>query len=130
MEGTTSLNNPAPSFLACLRNNYLTQHVTAPTRARGSQKPSLLDLVITNEDFVDTIQNLSPLAKSDHSVLYFNCRVMLCCDVNISKLDYNKGQYEELCSYLANDLLESDIFASSGIVCDIGICLEMCLIVV
>jgi hypothetical protein len=53
-------------FLNNLQDNLLTQHVTFPTRARGSDVPSTLDLVISNNDFIDNISNLSPLGKSDH----------------------------------------------------------------
>ena len=51
------------------------QHITFPTRARGSNEPSLLDLVISNDDFIDNIEYLSPLGKSDHSVLSISCKI-------------------------------------------------------
>ena len=35
------------NFLDCLANNYLHQHTDEPTRWRGADKPSLLDLVIS-----------------------------------------------------------------------------------
>ena len=56
-----------------LQDNLLTQHVTNPTRARGKDCPSVLDLVIANDDFVDDIIYLSPLGKSDHTVLEIHC---------------------------------------------------------
>ena len=37
-------------FLETVRDCYLYQHVTAPTRGRGSDKPSILDLSFTNEE--------------------------------------------------------------------------------
>ena len=36
-------------FLNCLNNNYLTQHVSEFTRVRGKDKPSLIDLIITED---------------------------------------------------------------------------------
>ena len=55
-------------FVSNLQDNLLTQHVTFPTRARGTDIPSTLDLVISTNDSIDNIFNLSPLGKSDHSV--------------------------------------------------------------
>ena len=62
-------------FLNCINNNYLTQHVDTPTRGRGTNKPSLLDLVLTNQD--DAIENITtdaPLGPSDHSVIHIEYR--------------------------------------------------------
>jgi len=105
VEGTTSKTNTAAhTFLNCLRDNYLIQHTMDPTRARGTQTPSLLDLVITNEDFVDYVHNLSPLGKSDHSVLQFCCNIPVIDSCNMSKLNYNKGNYSGLREHLANKI--------------------------
>ena len=60
-------------FIDCLQRNLLLQHVNFPTRARGSNSPHILDLIITNEDFVSNVINLSPLGKSDHSVIHCSC---------------------------------------------------------
>ena len=60
-------------FLETLRENFFYQHVDEPTRARGTDTPSLIDLILTNEE--DQVNNLSspaPLGKSDHSVLSFS----------------------------------------------------------
>ena len=81
-------------FLSCLRENLLCQHVLLPTRMRGSCNPHILDLIITNDDnMVDTINYLSPLGKSDHAVLYFECKSNSLDFVNSDKLNYNKGNY-------------------------------------
>ena len=57
-------------FIECLRDNYLYQHVNKPTRGRGADTPHLLDLIMTNvEEMITDIDHLSPLGKSDHSVL-------------------------------------------------------------
>ena len=49
---------------------YLFQHITKDTY--GSQKPSLLDLVLANEkNMVKDVEHLSPLGKSDHSIIAF-----------------------------------------------------------
>jgi len=39
-----------------------------PTRARGTDAPHLLDLVITNDNFTQKIDALAPLGKSVHVV--------------------------------------------------------------
>ena len=75
-----------------------------PTRARGSQTPHTLDLIITNEDFVDDVFNLSPLGKSDQSVLHCVCNLCNENTVNVSKFNFNKGNYKGLCDYLNSTL--------------------------
>lgn len=95
---TTScgLNSPECKFLNCLRNNLLNQHILFPTRARGTNAPHTLDLIISNANFVFDVENLSPLGKSDHSVIHCVCELELDGLPNVSKYIYNKGNYEEL----------------------------------
>ena len=51
-------------FLECVRDSYLWQHVTSPTRGRLGQNPSTLDLILTNEEqMVENLNMLSPLGK-------------------------------------------------------------------
>jgi hypothetical protein len=93
-------------FLQCLQYNLLQQHVTFPTRARGTNIPHTLDLVITNDDFVNEINNLSPLGKSDHSVLHCVCNL----SVNYTlthKFNYGKGDYNRLRESVSNYLLHN-----------------------
>ena len=43
-----------------------------PTRVRHGQEPSVLDLVLTNEEgMIENIEYGNPLGKSDHLVLTF-----------------------------------------------------------
>ena len=59
-------------FLNALEDSFLFQHVSEPTRQRGTNTPSLLYLIISNEaDMVSDIEYQSPLGKSDHSLLSF-----------------------------------------------------------
>ena len=82
-----------------LQDNFLFQLVDKPTRYREGQKPSLLDLIITNEEnFINDIEYCSPLGKSDHLVLQFD---MICCIEYIEgetqgRYIYNKGDYKKL----------------------------------
>ena len=60
-------------FLDQLKNAFFFQHVNEPTRRRGSDKPSLLDLILTNEAMsISDLTYEAPLGKSDHCTLLFN----------------------------------------------------------
>ena len=62
----------AMKFYNCLQNNYLKQHVSEPTRVRGKDEPSLLDLIITEDSQTQVSSSIdigSPLGLSDHAVL-------------------------------------------------------------
>jgi hypothetical protein len=89
-------------FLRNLRNNFLQQHVMEPTRQRGSDTPHILDLVITNDQFISDITYLSPLGRSDHSVLTFSCSLELDLELarNDDKWIFHKGNYNDLRCYL------------------------------
>ena len=60
---SATTNNSELNFLSCLQNNFLVQHVLQPTRARGSDNPHILDLIISNYDIEDDLLYFSPLAK-------------------------------------------------------------------
>ena len=61
-------------FLEAIKDCFMYQHVTQPTRERGADAPSLLALILTNEqEMVSAIKYISPLGKSDHAVLQFTC---------------------------------------------------------
>ena len=100
-------SSPA-QFLHCINDNYLQQHVTKITRVRGKHKPSLIDLIITENSqtlFGDVIHDC-PIAKSDHYVLKWKYLVGVGETIATEnkelpkKLNVNKGNYKEL-----NDLL-------------------------
>jgi len=55
-------------FLDTIQNLLITQHVDFPTHARSKDTPHILDLVITDGQFVNNIEELAPLGKSNHSV--------------------------------------------------------------
>ena len=61
-------------FLDILRKNGLMQHVDKPTRQRGDDEPSILDLVISRE-YLSKLEYLSPLGKSDHAIIKLECEV-------------------------------------------------------
>ena len=78
-------------FINILRDFYLLQHASCPTRTRGSDTPHILDLVLSNDSFIEEVQYLAPLGNSDHSVIY--TRSSLQCNYRLlnDKLNYNKG---------------------------------------
>ncbi|KAI8480560.1 hypothetical protein Bbelb_416830 [Branchiostoma belcheri] len=82
-------------LIDCLDNNFLHQHVTEPTRFRASQRPSLLDLVITNDhNTVGSIEYLPGLGKGDHCCLRFHIEAeVMFEDHTIPRRNYNKGHY-------------------------------------
>ena len=74
------------------------QHVSNPTRERGTTNTNLLDLILSNEeDSIGEIEYLSPLGKSDHCVITFNilCKVITNKYTKKRKL-FNKANYEEM----------------------------------
>ncbi|KAG1701354.1 Ribosome biogenesis protein bop1-B [Nymphon striatum] len=108
-----SLDSLEYKFIECVMGNYLHQHVNEPTRARGSDNPNILDLILTNEEnMITSIDYQSPLGKSDHRVLRFNFN----CYTKIPQKDktrrrYNRADYKEINRTINetnwNELLES-----------------------
>jgi Reverse transcriptase (RNA-dependent DNA polymerase)/Endonuclease-reverse transcriptase len=91
-------------FIDMLRNNLLLQEVHKPTRARGKDKPSILDLVITDDaDLVQNIEDIGPLGKSDHSMLHIFCNMQSTYKLMNDKMNYNKGCYEEFRKFINID---------------------------
>ena len=80
-------------FIEALQDGFYFQHVHHNTRVRGANEPSLLDLILTNEDgMVSEFQSL--VGKSDHALITFdyNCYATL---INPpSKFMFNSGDYE------------------------------------
>ena len=59
-------------FIETIRDCFLQQHVHEPTRSRGTNTPSTIDLIFAdNEVEIKNLEYYAPLGKSDHSVLSF-----------------------------------------------------------
>ena len=93
--------NTPVEMLNVTQTHGLHQHVRQFTRARGTNQPSLLDLLITSQaDNVDNLEVLPPLGKSDHGIIQAE---LLLPDVTSRKGDvpykimwnYMKGDYEK-----------------------------------
>ena len=96
-QGDTSVSEDhiATLFLENIRDCYLFQHVHEPTRYRHDNTPSILDLVLTNEeDMVDKMDYQAGLGSSDHIALVFN---FTCFTHNMNspfeKRNFFKGDY-------------------------------------
>ena len=90
-------NNYANKFIERIRDIYFTQHITEPTRSRGSNNPSCLDLVFSNdEELIEEIELLAPLGKSDHSIIKFNVKAKIELPKPKLKIMYEKGNYTQI----------------------------------
>ena len=97
MTTNTCENSPETEFVEGVKDLFLFQHVFKPTRYREGSEPSVLDLILTNEEEMITDVLYSPgLGKSDHVVLNFDfiCEVELKTRTQKQEtLNYNKGKY-------------------------------------
>ena len=65
-------NESIKPFIESVQNCHLFQHVCKPTRYRDGQEPSLLDLILTNEEgLIHDLHHRPGLADSDHEILTF-----------------------------------------------------------
>ena len=103
-------NDYSNRFLECIRDSYLFQHITEPTRQRGNDKPSTLDLVFSNEEnMVNNIKYLAPLGRSDHTILNFD----IICNIDTKppqiKIQYEKGDYKKMSNHLKDIDWETEL---------------------
>ena len=88
-------------LLNLITNNLMTQWVRAPTRCRGQDVATRLDLVFTKGIYLkDEIEHECPLGKSDHDVLRFTLDMELDTVKNEEykegRLNYAKANYNHL----------------------------------
>ncbi len=70
---TKSEEHKSSQFLTAIQDSFLFQHVDQPTHHRADQEPTLIDLILTNEEpMVPHIEYLPPLGMSHHSGLKFD----------------------------------------------------------
>ena len=97
---TTSKNQDHRSqrFIDALRDSFLHQHVTQPTRHRYGQQANTLDLVITNEEnMIQDLVTLPALGLSDHYCLSFTLNAYTERGDDVEpKFRYHKGDYDGL----------------------------------
>ena len=91
----TSTSDDDCRFVEATR--FLTQHILTPTRGRGSDEPSILDLLFTSRnESVESVDFHAPLGKSDHSVLKVMYRSVAKEIPEKISYDYNKASYEKM----------------------------------
>ena len=92
------VKKPDETFLKTIQDIFLYQQVNHPTRARGSNKPSLIDLILTNEkNMVSEIEYLSPIAASDHNLLKFDYNCYISHSNNTkTKYFYDKSDFTSM----------------------------------
>ena len=85
-------------FINSIQDTYCYQHISAPTRYREGEEPSILDLVFTNEEaMIQQIQHQSPLGKSDHSVLIIDFLIKQTSNFKPRTIyNYDKANYENM----------------------------------
>ena len=90
-----------------LEDTFLSQLITKPTRIRSGQRPSTLDLLITDsEDIIDFWELHPPLGKSDHLMMYFAVSVLPVTIKSGHRYAYYKGNYTDMRKYA----VDADIF--------------------
>ena len=94
-----ALNN---KLIEVLRDCFLEQVITENTRARGTNVPSLIDLVLCNDrELINNINYLSPLGKSDHCIIIFTYNVSYEKSAyKIRRIFYEKRDYASIRKYL------------------------------
>jgi endonuclease/exonuclease/phosphatase family metal-dependent hydrolase len=92
-------------FTECLRDAYLLQKVTHPTRNKLGQTPNILDLILVSEDnLISDVTHTAPIGKSDHDVLNFELYVgtkKVTQEVKY-KYDLNRGKYDNMRTRIQN----------------------------
>ena len=91
----TQPDSDESKFLETTQDLFLFQRVEGETRCRGDDQPSLLDVVLTNEeDMVSRVEHLAPLGKSDHQTLLFRYNCYADFAKPTTRYNYNKADFE------------------------------------
>ena len=80
-------------FLQTIRDCFLQQYMKSPTRGRNCNNPSLIDLALCN-DLVLDVSVLSPLRKSDNSLIEMQVRCDINVDVKTYHYDYKNANFD------------------------------------
>ena len=108
---SNNINHISSLFLEYLRDCFLFQHVTEPTRYRSQNVPSVLDLILTNEEGIVSDLLYKPcLGKSDHLILDFTYNCYIRSSNSFSKkLNYFKGNHGIINDKLQGTNWEQDL---------------------
>ena len=93
-------------FVEAIRDAYLYQVVTKPTRSRLGQTANITELVLVNdESFITEIDRCCPLGKSDHQLLKFSIQLDCLFDRSIcpkTVFDFSKADFDGLWDHFSN----------------------------
>ena len=92
-------NHAAYSFLNCIQDSFLTQHVSRPTHYRHGQTANTLDLIFTGDNrLIADVDYVEPVGMSHHLVLQWTvaCRVFS-PTVPCLRYRYDKADYKGMC---------------------------------
>jgi len=96
-EVLSSPSNDDNAFIEAIRDSYMTQHILQPTRGRGTDEPSTLDLLFTSkEEAIEDLKLEAPLGKSDHSLVKFTYRYEAQQLSTKTVFNYSKGDYVKM----------------------------------
>jgi len=72
-----------------------------PTRCRGSDDPSILDLILTNEQLqISDLQYHAPIGSIDHTVITFKYHCFFDYVQPSTRYAYDKADYEKIREHL------------------------------
>ena len=81
---------------------FLKQNVTKTTRNKLGQTSNLLDLILTNDEYlVNDVLHMAPLGKSDHDVIAFNMNLSTRKIYRPDTILYSIGDYTNFRSYIS-----------------------------
>jgi hypothetical protein len=90
-------------FVEGVKDAYLIQHISKPTRRRGNDRPTLVDLILTRgETQIASIEHLAPLGKSDHDIIEVGL-VLPVEEKETTFYNYNKGDYQRIAAAMQRD---------------------------
>ena len=101
-------------FIEAIHDTFLYQHVRSPTRCRGTDQPSTIDLIFTDEDNqIGNLNHLPPLGKSDHCILSFE----FICEFDepkaLPKYQYHKADYRSMVTDLEDSNWKHNFLANN-----------------
>ena len=74
------------------------------TRGRNCNNPFLIDLALcNNDDLVLDVSVLSPLGKSDHSLIEMQVRCDINVDLKACYFDFKNANFDMICSVFNSD---------------------------
>lgn len=90
-------------FIEAARDSFFQQHIEKPTRRRGDDEPSTIDLIFTNEEMqVNEVIHSPPLGKSDHDVLTLEFQCYVDFAKRKDRFIFSKGYYGDMKDKLLN----------------------------